>query len=302
MAAKAEQFRLSTKNILNNEDLIKYSSNLLEQDNSSFVAKKIHNRWLYKAKDLASHYFDHFSLNYLILSGDINLRHSTAKIGVLLFIGFIGLLYGEYLMFLQNKKLFIVLNSAIAISLLPAAMTYEVPHSLRSLNAVIFYNIISAFGLIHLLKINRENKLLFSIFCFLFLTQLTYYLHDYYVHYPVRSYFAWQGGYKDIMLLINKEYPKTSQIIVSDVYARPYIYFLLYSDSSIRDFQSLRTKFLEDHPFNYDETTNIGRVEFRRPVLTDFDKDKTLIIAKPSEMFENTGIKVNRAFNLWKNF
>ena len=201
--------------------------------------------------------------------------------------------------------------NAFTISLLPAAMTYEVPHSLRSLNAVIFYNIISGFGFIELIKILKNRKILLFTFSrfkletivyFLLFTQFIFYLHDYYVHYPIRSYFAWQSGYKDIMLLINKEYPKTSHIIISDVYARPYIYFLLYSDYSIGDFQSLRTKFLKDHPFNYDETMNIGKVEFRRPVLTDFDNQKTLIIAKPSEMFENTGIKVNRTFNLWKKF
>ena len=298
LASKAEQFRLSTTNILNDEKIIKYSSMLLDQDEDSFIARKVHHRFLYQAKQLMSHYFDHFSLNFLILTGDNNLRHSTTRVGVMFVVVFIGLVYGEYLLFKDNKKLFLFLNLSLSAAFLPACVPYEVPHSLRSLNAVVFLNIISAFGLVQLKK---RKIILFSVFCFLF-SEFLLYFHDYYKHYPSRSYFFWQAGYKEAVEEVYNNYQLADNIIFTDFYSRPYIYFLLYSDYPISEFQEQRQEFLIDNPLDYHETFKIGKIEFRNPNEGDFKSAKTMIITNPKQLINKSASTINPAFDVWKNF
>lgn len=303
LTKQAEQFRLSTKSVINNENLIKYSSSLIIQDNYTFWSKKIHHRFLYMAKDLITHYFDHFSLNFLVLSGDANLRHSTGKIGVLLIIGFLGFILGEYYLIIQNKRLFTFLNLLLLLSFLPACMTYEVPHALRSLNAVIFINIISALGLVYLTKLLKNNKktiLLITLYLLLF-TQFVFYLHYYYKHYPARSLQWWQAGYKQAVEMVSKNY-QADHIIFTNFYSRPYVYFLLYSNYSLLDFQKQRQSFLDENFLDYHETLKIDKIEFRRPEINDLIQDKTLIIAAPQELLQNTVKQINPTFVIWKNF
>lgn len=308
LAFQAQQFRLSTKNIMNNPELLIYSNNLIIQDDRSFLGKKIHHRFLYQAKVLAAHYFDHFSLNYLLLEGDPNPRHSTGRIGVLLIAGFIGLILGEYYLFKSNIKIFIFLNLCLLISFLPASVPYEVPHSLRSLNGVIWLNIISAYGLVKLLFIPMLQsgpraglRLAGAIYCLLF-TQIIFCLHDYYKHYPNRSYFSWQGGYKEAIKAVDRNYDKADKIIFSNIYARPYLYFLLYSNYPIKEFQNQRQRVISREPLNYSETALIDKVEFKGPLETDKETNKVILVGSPQEVSGKGAVVLNPAFNIWKNF
>ncbi len=307
LAPQAEQFRLSTKNIMNDTQIIGYSSYLIEQDDKSWLSRKIHHRFFYQAKVLIGHYFDHFSLNYLLLSGDPNLRHSTGRIGVMLVAGFIGLLLGEYYLFLKNKKIFVFLNLCLFISFLPACVPYEVPHSLRALNGVIFLNIISAYGLVLLAKklfVKKYFILLFLILCLLF-GQFLFYLHDYYIHYSPRSYYSWQSGYKEAVKIVNDNFDQIDEVIFTNLYARPYLYFLLYSDYPLAKFQEQRKKLLQKEPLNYQETFIIDKIGFRSLRPEDLAVDqlkKILIIASPQELGVEAGTPLNPTFTIWKNY
>jgi len=305
LSAQANQLRLSTKNILSNEEIIIYSAKLIEQDKDSFIARKIHHRFLYIGKQLLFHYFDHFSLNFLILKGDNNLRHSTGRIGVLLFISAFGLIYGEYLFFKKNIKLFLFLNICLLITFLPAAVPYEVPHALRSLNAVVFINIISAYGLVQLFKLLKTKKKTFLLYiiCLFFFIQFIFYLHDYYIHYPGRSFLDWQGGYKQAIKAVNKDYDRADNVVFTNAYGRPYLYFLLYSDYSISKFQEYRQTILAQNPQNYSETFNFDKITFKN---IEFEKDKksnkVMLIGTPAEL--STGDKIDNInnFKIWKNY
>jgi len=318
LTPQAEQLRLSTKNILTDPSLVNYSSQLIEQDNNSFLGRKIHHRFLYQAKQLAIHFADHFSGQFLLLSGDPNLRHSTGKTGVLFLVFFLAWIGGEYFIFLKNKKMFIFLSLCLLFCFLPGAVPYETPHSLRSLNAVIFLNMISAYGFIYLIKFIRNKKLIIPALrrgpragkCLagavygLLLTQFIFYLHDYYSHYPSRSYLAWQGGYQEAMAVVNEQYTKPDKIIFTDSYHRPYLYYLLYSEGFVlREFQEQRLNYLSQHPLDYAETKQIGKIEFRS---INFDKDKkiknVLLMATPEQVYQGVAVDKGKAFVKWGNY
>jgi len=230
IAPQAEQLRLSTKNILNDSSLVKHSSLLIEQDGKSFLAKKIHHRFLYFGKAVLANYFEHFSFKFLLLKGDDNLRHSTGITGVLFFAVFIGFIYGQYVLFKRKKKLFLFLNLSMLACFLPACIPYEVPHALRSLNAVIFLNFIAGAGLVCLFKSGKLVKyfLIITLIC-----QFVFYVYDYYKLYPQRSFLDWQYGYKEAVWLATEEYKDVDKVYFTNAHGRSYLYFLLYSDYTI---------------------------------------------------------------------
>jgi len=278
LTQQAEQLRLSTKNILTDPEIVNYSSLLIEQDGGGFLARKIHHRFLYRLKILLSHYFDHFSFRYLLLQGDPNLRHSTGKIGVFLIPGLIGFILGEYWLF-GKKKFFFSLNLMLLISFLPACIPYETPHALRSLNAVIFINIIGAFGLVYLIK-QIKKSLWRYLFLFIFILQFLFYLQDYYFFYPQRSFWDWQYGYKQAVKKVWDRYPEYDKIYFTNAYHRAYLYFMLYSDYSIEDFQKQRKKVLRENELNYQETEKIDKVVFK-DFKGENDSGSLLVVSQP---------------------
>lgn len=297
---KAEQLRLSTLNILNDSSLFNYSSSLVNADKNNFLARIIHHRFLYLFKKMLENYSAHFSLDYFLISGDTNLRHSTGRIGIMFLAAFLALIYGQYQLLRKNIKNFLFLNFCLAVVFLPASVPYEVPHSLRSLNGVVFLNLISAYGLIEFFKKNFFVKI---SLIFLFCLQLIFYLHDYYQHYPERSYLAWQGGYKEAIFKVKNEYSQAQKIIFTSKYGRPYLYFLLYSNYPLKKFQEQRISFLKENPLNYEETRVIDKIEFKD---IDFSKDKNenkvLLIGTSDEIYQGLPIDKVKAFVIWKNY
>ena len=101
-------------------------------------------------------FFAHFTPNYLLFSGDHNLRHSTQSFGLLSYPEAFVLFTGILLAFEQRKnwkawmnhprfKLYLLLILGVASGIAPAALTWEgVPHALRSIGAWPFFAALAA--------------------------------------------------------------------------------------------------------------------------------------------------------------
>ena len=251
-AKKANAFRFSAKTVFNDNDLVIESSRLIEEDGGSLLSRKLHHRFLFKSKALINNFLKYFDLDYLLISGDSNLRHSTGRVGVIGIVGFIGLLLGLYLLFFANRKLFLLLVFIWFWSLLPGAVTYESPHSLRSLNALLPIVVIAGAGLSGLVKF-KLNKLVVFLAGLLFIFQFYYYLEDYYLHYPRRSALDWQAGYQQAVEAAETVAQEHKlPIYFTDRYFQPYIYYLLYSNYPLDKFQEQRREeFLETGRFEF---------------------------------------------------
>lgn len=172
-------------------------------------------------------YISHFSLDFL-LGGDKNLRHQQRGFGQVYFPELILLLFGFlYIMGSKSKhKLLPIL--LLLIGPIPASLTRESPHALRAISTAPFIHLISALGVIQLMKYFPKKYLVMPVSITIFLTFFINYFSNFINIYPVQSSKEWQYGYKKIFIDYKDDFQKYDRVIISDQYAQPYIFALFY--------------------------------------------------------------------------
>lgn len=179
-------------------------------------------------ESLIGNYLSHFSLEFLVISGDKNLRSQQAGFGQVYIPTLLFLLVGSiYLIIIKPKYSFLPIM-LLLLGPLPAAMTKESPHALRALSAVPFISIISAIGVFYLSKFSEKQSLIYLSVIVIFSVLFIRYFVSFLNVYPVQSATAWQYEYKKIFFdNINKINSK-KQVRISDKYGQPYIFALFY--------------------------------------------------------------------------
>lgn len=138
-----------------------------------------------------SQVFGHLSPRFLLLSGDMNVRHSIQSHGMLDWFTFVGLLAG--LMFaavnLANPRrliqgqasLFSLAIIGIFAGITSAALTWDsIPHALRSLGAWPFITILAGYGVWKVLR----NVPVQLVGCAVIVVLFGSYLYSYFIEYP----------------------------------------------------------------------------------------------------------------------
>ena len=217
-----------------------------DKEKQDYLGLILDNRRVTYLKNIASGYLSHFDLNWLFIKGDIA-RHHAPNMGILylwelpfLMIGIYKLLFGSSVDgFTKKIKAFIFILFLIAP--IPASVTSDVPHAVRTLNFLptfqIFISIglITAIGLVSSIKYQvlsiRIKYISFVFFFFFFAFNFSYYVNQYFVQ---QNYFHaqyWQYGYKEIVEYLMPIHNKYNKIIVSNTQPldQSYIFFLFYS-------------------------------------------------------------------------
>jgi len=152
-------------------------------------------------------------------------------------------LAGVYFLMKLRPKNYLFVLFWLLVAPVAASLTFQSPNALRAHNMVIPLTIISASGLYYLIVFLRKklpSKLLVT--CYLLLVTFiswntSYFLHQYFVHYPKAYPEAWEYGIKDLvefLLPIKNSYEK---IYVTEKYDQPYIIFLFYMKYPPEKFQ-----------------------------------------------------------------
>jgi len=178
-------------------------------------------------------WFNHFSGRFLFFEGDWgNPRHTSPNMGMLLLADVVLILAG-LIQFIRRGKdkniLFMLLWLVIAP--LPAILSRDRVHAVRSLHMAIPLIMISSLALYNLFT-KAPKKFLGIVFIFVFavgyLLNYVYYLDSYYVHLPKHSAKYWEYGYKQVVEYINENGLSSRRIVFQQAYAQPFIYFLFY--------------------------------------------------------------------------
>lgn len=126
---------------------------------------------------------------------------------------------------------------------IPAALTFQTPNALRAHNMVIPLVIIAAYGFYNLTLFIKErlSPLFLILFSLLFIVciswNMTYFLHQYYVHYPKTYPDAWEYGLEELVSFLLPIKDNYSKIYVTEKYDQPYIIFLFYMHYPPEKFQ-----------------------------------------------------------------
>lgn len=167
-----------------------------------------------KGRQFLSNYFDFFEPQFLIVSGDLNLRHHSGFGGELLLIQ--GLLVIVGLMAKPNRLMILWLLASPVV----AALVNETPHASRAIYMIIPLAYLAGLGWLRLMKVKPLHWLIIAGLT----VNLLVFLHDYFVHYPNRSSLAWIKPYKDAAQRHYDQYP----VYISPVLYKPELYFAYY--------------------------------------------------------------------------
>lgn len=289
----------STSIFFNQSQALRINSQKLvrDRDNNDILGLVMDNRRVVYAKEMLSGYISHFDINWLFIQGDIP-RHHAPGMGILylfelplILIGIYALIFKEF-----DKKTKLMIFAWFLIAPIPASITFEVPHAVRTLNFLPTWQIFSALGLIYGYMLIKHQKvsgikvygkyIIYSLFAALTLFNFTYYLNQYFVQmnsYNFNDYngsLAWQYGYKQAVsevqsILKQKSYDK---VVVSDKQPmdESYIFFLFYTKFSPLEYQ------------NNSQNHSFGKFVFR-PI--DWGKDvnekNVLYVGSPHEIPED---------------
>lgn len=201
-----------------------------DQKNKDALGKISHNSLLVYGKLFLRNFVDHFNFDFLYLTGDNNPRHRIPDVGTLLLLQLPFVVVGAYFLVRKRPAWASIVGWWFLVAPVASALTTETPHASRAFLFIVPYQIIAAYGVLEILRLagGIVRPIIVSILAVLYITNVFYVSHMYFIHLPIEDASAWQYGYKQAVDWVNRNGKDYQKIYVTKYYDQPYIYFLLY--------------------------------------------------------------------------
>lgn len=244
---------------------------------SRFSAVKID-----KLIDLGRNYFSHFSPNFLLFNGDTNFRSQIPNHGQIYLIELPFILIGVINLIRRKTVVSLVPLLIIIIAPIPASITKESPHALRTLMIVPFLAIVSAVGIYKLSeRLIKYKEIFFVLVVALFLMFFENYYVSFLDNYSKQSSEDWQYGYKKIFVDYKNDFSEFDRVVISDEFAQPYIFALFYLKYKPNDFWN-SVKYNSVDQWGFSTVSEFGKFKFGKVTAMKVNS-KTLIFATDSD-------------------
>jgi 4-amino-4-deoxy-L-arabinose transferase-like glycosyltransferase len=184
--------------------------------------------------DFFKNYAKHFDPKFLFEDGDTNPRSQIPGHGQLYLIDIPLAILGVFVIFKKRSFLFLMPLLFLLIAPIPASLTRESPHALRSILAVPAFVMINAIGVWYIAekRISKKFSVIFiSVISIIYYLSFELYAMDFVLKYQNLTKHDWQYEYKEIF--INQK-----SGVVTDKYAQPYIFALFYQKIPPSEFRS----------------------------------------------------------------
>lgn len=227
------------------------------------LPRLIHNKVTHYVYVFTGNYLSHFTPDFLFINGAGHKQHHVQGIGEFYLIQAPFILLGLYFLFRRRNKWRWLLVSWLLLAFIPVSVTVDsIPNALRTILAVIPYEIITALGFWETFRLFEKRKLIsvsiLGISIIVLAIQFKSYINSYYNIYPVLYSRDWQYGYKQVVSYIKTHYNDYDLIAFSRTYGEPHMFTLF---------------FLNWDPAKYQNDTNLDRFEANRWIwVLKFDK------------------------------
>ncbi|OGE64846.1 hypothetical protein A3I48_00355 [Candidatus Daviesbacteria bacterium RIFCSPLOWO2_02_FULL_36_7] len=208
------------------------------------LPRLVHNKVTYVAFYFTRNYLMHFTPQFLFISGAPHKQHHVQNMGELYYFQAPFLLLGLYALIRKKNRFGGLLLSWVLLAFIPVSITNDsIPHALRTLFAVPFYQLITATGFVYSLswlnKFSRIVKVIgVTVFATVIIVSMGYYLYQYYKVYPIAYSRDWQYGYKQVVDYIGKHQGEYDEIVFTRHYGEPHMFTLFYLNYDPAKYQS----------------------------------------------------------------
>jgi hypothetical protein len=273
LLSKEARLRYTEVNIFSDPSIVITANRRIEEAGSTWWAKIVFNRRVGYARSYALHFLDHFQPDFLFIKGDGNPKFSIQDVGQLYSIEAPFLVIGIFGMLLTYPSIALLLLYWLLAAIIPAAVARETPHALRILNSLPTWHIFIAYGIwltgswVYQLRhngIKRQTHILLVLYYVtiisLYIFNVGYYLHNYYVHYPKEFSGEWQYGYKQAIEYIQTLKKNYDTVYMTESIGRPYMYTLFYTHMDSNEFFQTKNASFDDAGFYH--VYGIGKFKF----------------------------------------
>src|SRR4030042_2165539 len=247
-----------------------------------FTAVSFQGSLFEKILAITQNYFSHFSYKFLFSVGDGNLRSNIQGFGELYLISLALLISGLIYIFKKRKFELLLVLGVLLIACIPASITRETPHALRTILFAPFASIMIGLGAKYLQDITgKYSKYIIVSVILIYLAFFESYYWNFINLYSKISSSDWQYGYKVLFTNYKDEFNNYQKVIISDEYAQPYIFTLYY-------LQYDSNKFRQDVIYNpvdkwgFSAVKSFGNIEFKKIENKDIVKGN-LVFASPND-------------------
>jgi 4-amino-4-deoxy-L-arabinose transferase-like glycosyltransferase len=213
------------------------------QDPFSLFPKLVHTKYAEYLIQFFDNWLRHFNGNFLFISGDEIQRNRVPEMGQLYVIELPFLILGLYFLLRKRPPVWQPVLWWLAAAPVASALTFQSPHAIRALNMVVPLTILIAYGLVNFFMALKPylSQVLFLAACSLclagFFWNVSFYLHQYYVHYPKTYPAAWEYGFSELASYVSQNQDRFEKIYITNKYDQPYILMAFYLRYSPQSFQ-----------------------------------------------------------------
>lgn len=191
-----------------------------------------HNKPLVFGQVFSQNYFQAISPYFLFAYGDPIFRHHIQEMGMLYFIQALLLIIGVgYLIKSDDKKIAWLIFGWLLLSPIPSAMTQGGGnHATRLFLMVPPLMLLTGIGFERVIGFRWKGRYLAILAVSgLLLVQTVFYLHRYYLHYPIESWRWWHVGFKEAMTEVASQQEQYQTVIINNSYEPSLIRYLYFT-------------------------------------------------------------------------
>ncbi len=296
------KLRFAEVNIFSDSSIVERSNQQVENDGNALWSKILHNRRFGYATEYFRHYFDNLTPEFLFIKGDGNPKFSIRDVGQLYVWEIPFLIAGLLFLFRRREGHWWTIPYWVAVGILPAATARETPHALRIESILPTFQILTAYGLYHIISNFKFQISNFKLKPFLIgliiiagLFNFLYFYHNYVKHYPKEFSSEWQYGYREAIQFVSSNEKRFDNVIFTEELGRPYIYVLFYKKYDPKIFR--KEAKIEREVLGFVHVRSFGKYKFVKSVSDNIEKGKNnLYIDMPGKIPE--GAKILATFNL----
>jgi 4-amino-4-deoxy-L-arabinose transferase-like glycosyltransferase len=204
------------------------------KEQHNIIGIVIYNRRVIYAEKYMENYLAHYNPVWLFSIGDTVDRHHAPGVGDLYLVSFPFILLGIYFLVSEAFAVSWIIFFWFLVAPLASSLTSDAPSALRSLIFLPTWQIFEAAGVIFLFqKFKRKTVKIIAIILILSLytVNVCYYIHQYYSYTNTNTDYekAWQYGYREADLYINRYNNTGKRVIFDSDFEQPYIFYLFYT-------------------------------------------------------------------------
>jgi 4-amino-4-deoxy-L-arabinose transferase-like glycosyltransferase len=235
---------------------------ILSQDktnNYGLTYYLFHSEKLDQLRGIYSRYLNHYSPQFLFITGDwTNFRHAIPYYGYFHIVEIVSMVLGLIWIsrnFDRNSKFLLLW---LIIAPIPSALSRDVVSGVRSIGLLVPLLMLSAIGVTKL----WQRKYLRIVYVLVTLFLVVYYCDLYFIHTPRFTAVDWLYPYKGAVGLVGKNINDYKNVVFTQKLGQPYIFVLYYLKIDPRTYQS-SSSLSEDLQGDVGMVNRYAQFEFR---------------------------------------